>query len=58
MQNSNDITKFYEILIGFFVISTLFIVFTTAMLWAAEREQELGIWDKSSERILVEAENK
>lgn len=58
MNNERDINKLYEELIGFFIFATLLAIFSTAMLWAAEREQELGIWNKSSERMLVEQENK
>ena len=58
MHNERDVTGLYEDLIGFFIFATLFAIFSTAMLLAAEREQELGIWTKSSERILVEQENK
>lgn len=58
MHNEKDVDKLYEDLIGFFIFAALFAIFSTALLWAAEREQELGIWNKSSERMLVEQENK
>ena len=58
MHNKRDIDGIYEDLIGFFIFATLFAIFSTALLWAAEREQELGIWNKSSERMLAEQENK
>jgi uncharacterized membrane protein AbrB (regulator of aidB expression) len=58
MRNPNDINELYENMISFFVLAVLLTAFSTAMLWAMERERYLGIWDKSSERILVQDENK
>ena len=58
MNSERDINKLYEDLIGFFIFAAVLGIFSTAMLWAAEREQELGIWNKSSERMLIEQENK
>ncbi len=58
MRNPNDINELYENMISFFILAVLLTAFSTAMLWAMERERELGIWDKSSERILVQDENK
>jgi hypothetical protein len=53
--DSNDIVV---TLIGFSICLTFGLAFMCGMLWALEKEYELGITGRSSESLLIERENK
>ena len=57
-MNHNPVPEMFEKLIDFAMFMFFFGVFFWGMVWALERERQLGIDGMSSERILVREEMK